>query len=148
MHLAFLLALGLSAGHASAETLVATRTIRAQQILTADDVVVTSSVVPGTLSTPQQAVGQEAKVVLYAGRPIHAKNVGSPALINRNDLVVLIYRTNGLTIATQGRALGRAGSGDRLRVMNLSSRSTVDGTVDTKGRVFVTPSQDIMDALE
>ena len=40
-------------------------------------------------------------------------------------------------IATEGRALDRAGVGERLRVMNLGSRNTVTGTVAEDGAVLV-----------
>ncbi|MFV2035181.1 MAG: flagellar basal body P-ring formation chaperone FlgA [Halocynthiibacter sp.] len=93
-------------------------------------------VIAGTLHFPQQAIGLEALVVLYAGRPIRANDVGPAAVIERNQIVTLIYQQGALIIATEARALGRAGPGDRLRVMNLASRSTVSGRVGVNGSVY------------
>ena len=120
-----------------AETLVAARTLRSQAILGPADVAVIADTIPGALSHPSEAVGLETRVILYAGRPIRPGDVGPPAMIERNEIVTLRYARGPLSIVTEARALGRAGLGDKLRVMNLSSRSTVSGTVTATGEVVV-----------
>ena len=127
----------LTAMPAMAETLIAARTIRSQAILTAADLNVVAGSIPGALITKDEAIGLEARVVLYAGRPIHPGDVGPPAIVERNQIVTLLYRRGGLTIVADARALGRAGIGDRLRVMNLTSRTTVTGLVHSDGTVSV-----------
>jgi len=122
---------------ASAQTLVAARTVRSQAILTPLDLSVIAKTIPGSLENPDQAIGLEARVVLYAGRPIRPGDVGPAAIIERNQIVTLLFRRGALTIAAEARALGRAGVGDMLRVMNLASRSTVSGTVRPDGTVMV-----------
>ena len=47
---------------------------------------------------------------------------------------------NRACIVTEGRALDRAGIGERLRVLNLSSRTTVTATVQGAGLATVGPS--------
>ena len=122
---------------AVAETLVAARTIRAQAILAPSDLAIIDKTIPGSLANADQAIGMEARVVLYAGRPIRPSDLGPPAIIERNQIVTLVYRRGGLTIAADARALARAGVGDALRVMNLASRSTVTGLVRGDGTVTV-----------
>ncbi len=140
MKLMIALAVLLSAP-ADAETLVATRTIRSQAIIRAEDVMVTDDRVPGALGSVEAVLGKEARVILYAGRPIRHGDVGPPALIERNQIVTLRYVTGGLRITAEARALDRAGAGDSLRVMNLSSRSTVTGHVLPSGEVIAGPTQ-------
>lgn len=123
----------------AAETLIATRTIRAHAVLVAGDVAVVAALVPGALSDPAEALGQEARVMLYAGRPIRHGDVGPRASVERNQLVTLVYRAGPLAILTEGRALARGGAGDVIRVMNLSSRSTVTGRILPDGSVGVGP---------
>ena len=127
------------AGPASADTVVAARTVRAQAILTPADLTVVDGQTPGTFRRPAEAVGQEARVVLYAGQPVRIDEVGPPAIVERNQIVPLLFRRGGLSIVTEGRALGRAGAGDRLRVMNIGSRNIVTGTVGADGRIRVGP---------
>ncbi len=122
---------------AAAETVVAARTIRAQAIITPADVTVIDKSIPGTLSLAAEAVGLEARVMLYSGRPIRPGDIGPPAIIERNQIVTLIYRSGPLTIAAEARAMARAGVGDAVRVMNLASRTTVTGIVRADGTVSV-----------
>jgi flagella basal body P-ring formation protein FlgA len=122
---------------AMADTVVAARTLRAGTILTGADLAMIAEDVPGAISSLDDALGQEARVNLYAGRPIRAGEIGPPALVERNQIVTLIYDQGGLTIATEGRVLDRGGVGDRIRVRNLGSRNTVTGTVGEDGQVYV-----------
>lgn len=125
---------------ALADTVVASRTIRAQTVLEAGDVVLAAGEVGGALSDPAQAVGQEARVTLYAGRPIRSGDLGPPAVVERNQLVPLSYVSGPLAIVTEGRALARGGIGDSVNVMNLASRSIVIGRIGADGMVRVGPN--------
>ncbi len=122
-----------------AETLVAARTIRAQTILTPADLALIETSVAGMLSDPEDAIGLEARTILYEGRPIRPTDVGPAAIVERNSIVTLVFQAGTLTITAEGRAMGRAGPGDSLRVMNLASRTTVTGVVAPDGRVIVGP---------
>lgn len=133
------LVLLLLAGPAPAETLVAARTVRAQTVLAAEDLALIRETVPGMLVDPLQALGQEARITLYAGRPIRPGDIGPPAIVDRNQIVPLAYHAGGLSILTEGRALMRGGVGDTIRVMNLASRSTISGRILADGTVTVAP---------
>lgn len=121
-----------------ADVLLAARTLRAGTAITAADVVLTADPAPpGAAMHPEDAIGQEARVTLYAGRPIPFANLVPPALVERNQLVSLVFRSGSLDIRVDGRALGRGAEGDEIRIMNLASRSTVFGTVAGPGLVSV-----------
>lgn len=125
---------------AMADSLVATRTIRAQSVVQADDVTLVAAEIPNALGEVADAVGLEARVAIYAGRPISAADLGPAAIIDRNQIVSLAYQSGALAILTEGRALSRGGVGDVIRVMNLASHSTVSGRVSADGTVLVGPN--------
>jgi flagella basal body P-ring formation protein FlgA len=127
----------LLANPALADSLVAARTLRAHSVLAPDDMVLVAADLPGALTSPDLAVGQETRVAIYAGRPILATALGPAALVERNQTVLLIYRSAGLTISTEGRALDRGAEGARIKVMNLASKSTVTGVIGPGGVVHV-----------
>jgi flagella basal body P-ring formation protein FlgA len=127
----------LLAGPAMGDSLVATRTLQAHTVLTAEDVVLVAADLPGALTAVDLAVGQETRVAIYAGRPVLATALGPAALVERNQMVVLSYRSAGLTISTEGRALDRGAEGERIKVMNLASKSTVTGVIGPEGIVHV-----------
>ncbi|MDQ7069359.1 MAG: flagellar basal body P-ring formation chaperone FlgA [Rhodobacterales bacterium] len=122
---------------AHAEMVVPTHTIRAQSILSREDLIVKNATVPGAYSNLDELLGLEARVALYPGRPIRPGDVGPAAIVERNQIVLLIYDRGGLRISTEGRSLMRGGAGDRIRVMNMASRATVSGRIQPSGDVIV-----------
>ncbi|MEO0911634.1 MAG: flagellar basal body P-ring formation chaperone FlgA [Pseudomonadota bacterium] len=131
------LLLMLLAGPVAAETLLANRAIPSRTVISAEDVRVSAQSVPGTYADPAEVIGLEARVTIYPGRPIRRGDLGAPAVIERNQIVSLRYTVGGLFIETEGRALGRAGIGDLVRVMNINSRNTVTGRVGPNGIIEV-----------
>lgn len=132
-----LLLLALLCTEAQAETVVATRSIRPQEIITADAVRLDQAVVPGAYASLEEVIGQEAIYAVYPGRAVMQGAVGEPAMVDRNQVVELIYEYGGLRIVTEGRALGRGAVGDRIRVMNVSSKTTLFGTIAENGTILV-----------
>lgn len=131
------LAIALLAQPALADSLVATRTIRAQSVIGPDDVTLVGADIPGALTDPSEALGQETRIAIYAGRAVRPMDLGTPALVERNQVVTLVYLSGGLAISTEGRAMGRGAQGAVIRVINLASRSTVSGKVGPDGAVYV-----------
>ncbi len=122
---------------AGADSLVAARAIVGNTIVSEADIRFARSDIEGAVSDPAAVVGREAKVTIYAGRPIRAGDFRAPALVERNDIVRLRYRSGGLVIEADGRALDRGAAGERISVMNLTSRTTLSGVVRNSGYVEV-----------
>ena len=128
----------LAAPVAAQTELLATRTLRATQVIGPDDLAPGREPArTGFVSDPAEAVGMEARVTLYAGRPIPLASLPPAALVERNQLVTLIFRQGGLEIRVEGRALGRAGPDETIRVLNLASRTAVTGRAIGPGLVSV-----------
>lgn len=136
-HLILICAL-VTADASFGDTLVAARTIPSHTIISIEDLAIKEANTLGALTLVDDAIGQEARVAIYAGRPIRRSDIGSPALVERNQIVKLAYSNGGLNISVEARALGRGSAGDVLRFMNLDSRSTISGTVQNDGTILVT----------
>lgn len=130
-------ALILCALPVQAETVFATRTIPPQTIIAATDLDLRDDVIPGAARATDELIGMEARVALYAGRPISPTDVGFPAVIERNQIIPLIYDAGVIQITTEGRSLERAEPGEVIRVMNLSSRTTVSARAGLDGSAYV-----------
>ncbi|MEM9796280.1 MAG: flagellar basal body P-ring formation chaperone FlgA [Pseudomonadota bacterium] len=127
----------LSATPALADAVMVTRPVRAGDALAADILAFLDVEAEDAFGDPRDVVGLEARVNLYPGRAIRHRDVGAPTVVRRNTVVPLIFVRGGLTITVEGRALDRAGAGESVRIMNLSSRSTVTGTATADGAVIV-----------
>ena len=132
-----IIALMVTTQDAAADTLTAARLVRANTVISAADLAVSDAEIPGALGADTDILGLEARVTLYPGHPIRPQDVGPAALIERNQQVVLVYRSGGLTILAEARSLSRGAVGDTIRAMNLSSRTTVFGRVEPDGSVSV-----------
>ncbi|MES2435831.1 MAG: flagellar basal body P-ring formation chaperone FlgA [Pseudomonadota bacterium] len=129
-----------SAFPALADSVVATRTIRAHSVLSAEDVTLVAMDIPQALTDIAAAIGQETRVAIYAGKPIQVAQIGPSAIIERNQIVPLSYSAGGLSILTEGRALARGGIGETIEVMNLTSRTKVAGLIGPDGVLRVGPN--------
>ena len=137
MHLALVFALFFITCPVAAETVVAVTAVRSNTILTAAHLAVIPNKIAGGVSDPAELIGLETRVNLYPNRPVLRQDVGAPRVIHRNEIVNLTYAQAGLRISVEGRALGPAGLGEDVRVMNLSSRNTIVGVVEAPGEVSV-----------
>ncbi|MEL7464236.1 MAG: flagellar basal body P-ring formation chaperone FlgA [Pseudomonadota bacterium] len=117
--------------------LFAARTIPAGALISPADVKQSAKPIAGALTKPEEVVGREARVALYAGRAILRGDVRDPALVDRNQMVVMRFSRGPLAIRAEGRALDRGAAGERVRVMNLSSRNVVSGVVLEDGDIAV-----------
>ncbi|WP_363322747.1 flagellar basal body P-ring formation chaperone FlgA [uncultured Litoreibacter sp.] len=131
-----LLVWAVISGPVAAQTLVPSQTLRPGHLVTATDVMV-SEAGHGAFTKVSQVVGLEVQRVLYRGRPIQAGDLGAAAVVQRNQIVTLIFQTGAISIATEGRSLGRGAVGDKLRVLNLASKNTVVGRVSETGDILV-----------
>lgn len=120
-----------------AETVVATRTIRAQEVIPSDAIRVDAARIAGAYDNINAVIGQEARVAIYPGKPILRGTIGAPALVERNQLVEMVFQRGGLRITSEGRALGRGGKGERIRVMNMGSRNVLFALIQADGSVSV-----------
>ncbi|MEM9096856.1 MAG: flagellar basal body P-ring formation chaperone FlgA [Pseudomonadota bacterium] len=134
---AFVGCASMIAGDAPAESVIAARAIAGKSIVQPADLRLAEQAIDGALSDPAEAVGREARVTIYAGRPISAGDLRAPAIVERNDIVRLRYARGPLVIEADGRALDRGAVGDRISVMNMASRSVLVGVVGPDGVVGV-----------
>lgn len=139
MRSALLIWFCLLSGQALADVIVAQHTIRPKTLITEDDLLLRPVEVLGALSDPADVVGKEARISLYAGRPIRATDLREPAVIDRNQVAKLSYQRGSLMIQTDARALDRASVGEVIKVMNLSSKTTLYARVLPDGTLIVDP---------
>lgn len=136
MKYAFLALLVLIPLPGMADTVVATRTLRAGIVIVPQDVRIAADQ-EGSISDPAQVIGQELRVMVSEGRPVQPEFIGAPTIVARNQIVTLIYEKGVLRIAAEGRALTAGGAGQMVRVMNNASRVTVVGRIASDGTVIV-----------
>lgn len=133
------LALMLLPAPALADAVILTRSLPARATVGLADITTVAADIPGAATAPDQVLGQALRVAVQAGRPLQLDDLTAPEVVVRNQLIKLHYALGGMTIAADGRALDAGAVGQAVRVMNLSSRETVQGVVLPDGSVQVAP---------
>lgn len=79
-----------------------------------------------------ELIGKAPRRLLRAGTMIRSGDVHEPVLIEKGDLITMVYRTPFMTLSARGRALEDGNRGKAIRVMNLQSKKTVEAkTMDS-----------------
>ncbi|TCH97180.1 flagellar basal body P-ring formation protein FlgA [Roseococcus sp. SYP-B2431] len=92
---------------------------------------------PGHAQQLEQVVGQELRRPMAAEQGFAVVDLGPPSIVQKNALVTLLLESPGIALTAQGRALEAAARGGTVPVMNLASRSIVEGVAVAPGRVRV-----------
>jgi len=83
------------------------------------------------------AAGMAARHQLHTGQPLHEADLMKPAIVQRNDMVTIIYQVPGVTLTLRGQAQDTGALGDTVNVLNVESKRVVRGVVAGPGRVTV-----------
>lgn len=130
-------------GAPATETLVYTRSLAAGEVLTAADVAygpVQAHQRPSDApADPDAAIGKAARKPLRAGLAVSARDLASPRVIARDELVQVTYNLGGVTLTLQGRALAAASVGEPVPVKNPQSGKTIQAVATGPGAAIVGP---------
>jgi flagella basal body P-ring formation protein FlgA len=93
----------------------------------------------GSPSDVEQVIGLSARRTLRAGAVVGARDLVSPQVIARNDMVEVAYIAGGVTLTVTGRATRDAAVGEPVPVLNTTSGRTIDAIASGPGRAMAGP---------
>jgi flagella basal body P-ring formation protein FlgA len=129
-----------------AETLVYARSLRAGEVVGAEDVV-WAAVAAAPADAPGDAeavIGLEARRPLRAGSPVAVRDLASARVIRKDDAVAVRFRSGGVNVALKGTALNAASQGELVRVMNTQSKTVVEAVAAGPGLAVVGPEAEAL----
>lgn len=94
---------------------------------------------PDMILDNETLVGMTPRRVMAPGKPVRGIDIITPELVSRGDNVTLVFDSAPLFLTAKGKALQNGGKGDTVRVVNIASNRTIEGTVTADGTVIVTP---------
>lgn len=89
----------------------------------------------GLMTNMDEAIGLTSKRALQPGKPITRSELVQPVLVKRDQPVMIISHTAGITASMPGVALKNGRKGDVIKVRNSSSQRIISGVVDDTGVV-------------
>ncbi len=123
------------------ETVVPTRPLARGDVIRSSDVVTQRRPKAGTgsdlVAGLEQAIGMAARQPLRPGQPLRRGDLMRPQLVQRGEIVTLVYEAPGMRLTMRGQALDFGAEGDAVNVLNVQSKRTIQGTVSGPGRVTI-----------
>jgi flagella basal body P-ring formation protein FlgA len=102
---------------------------------------VRTSVVRGdVMRKPSDAIGMQTKRPIAPGQPLFVNELMRPSMVVKGATVLMVLDSPGITLTAQGQAVESGAIGERIRVLNPSSRAAVEAEVIGPDRVRVAPS--------
>jgi flagella basal body P-ring formation protein FlgA len=84
-----------------------------------------------------RVVGLAAREHLQAGRLVRSIDLMRPEIVQRNEMVTLVYEIPGVMLTVRGKAAEGGAQGDVISVLNEQSKRMLQGVVVAPGRVAV-----------
>lgn len=125
---------------ATVEVLTYARNLAAGDVLQPEDVIWTTVQAHlaqgGSPSDPDMVVGLSARRALRAGAVVGQRDLISPRVIARNDMVEVAFIAGGVTLTVTGRATRDAAVGEPVPVLNTTSGRTIDAIASGPGQAM------------
>ena len=129
------------------EVLTYARSLAAGDVIQPEDVIwasVQSHLAPaGAPQDAEAVIGLEAKRALRAGTPVGPRDLASPQVIARNDMVEVAYINDGVELTVTGKATRNASAGEAVPILNVQSNRTIDAVAVAPGRAVAGPAAQI-----
>ena len=123
---------------ATVEVLTYARNLAAGDVLQPEDVIWSTVQAHlaqgGSPSDPDMIVGLSARRALRAGATVGARDLVSPRVIARNDMVEVAFIAGGVSLTVTGRATRDAAVGEPVPVLNTTSGRTIDAIASGPGQ--------------
>lgn len=128
----------------SVEVLTYARSLAAGEMVQPEDVIwsrVQSHLAPaGAPQDAEAVIGLQAKRALRAGSPVAQRDLASPQVIARNDMVEVAYISGGVELTVTGKATRNASAGEAVPILNIQSNRTIDAVAVAPGRAVTGPA--------
>lgn len=125
-------------GAGMVEALVYARNLNAGEVVRGEDLTWASvgshMVGSDAARDAESAMGKAARKPLRAGVVVSARDLVAPRVIAKDDNVTVTWRTGGVSLTLQGKALSAASAGDTVRVLNPASKKVFEAVASGPGR--------------
>jgi flagella basal body P-ring formation protein FlgA len=127
--------------HAAIAVPVLRRSVDAGDLIRKDDIEIVyrreDQIGRDVIGDANRLIGRTPQFRLRVGEPVRAQDVRQPTLVKRNSQVLIKLEYGAMSLTVQGKALEDGSRGDMIRVENLQSNKTIEGTVSGPDVVVV-----------
>ncbi|MCZ8181527.1 MAG: flagellar basal body P-ring formation chaperone FlgA [Beijerinckiaceae bacterium] len=89
------------------------------------------------LTADADLTGMIPRRTLKAGEPIRNSDLAKPILVEKNQIVTVLYNSGGLNLSMRGRSQNSGSMGEAIRVQNPQSKRIVEGVVTGQAQITI-----------
>jgi len=121
-----------------------THSLNAGDIVQPQDLAWSRDAVAGadTPRDPDAVIGMAVRRPLREGDAVSLRDVSSPMVIKKDDVISVTFAMSGLSLTLQAKALTDAAAGQSVSVMNPASRKILQAVATAPGQAVVGPEAD------
>ena len=126
------------------QVLAYAHSLNAGEIVQAQDLVWSREVVAGADAPrdPDSVIGMAVRRPLREGDAVSLRDISSPMVIKKDDVIAVTYAQSGLSLTLQAKAMTDAAAGQSLTVMNPGSKKIIQAVATAPGQAVVGPEAD------
>jgi flagella basal body P-ring formation protein FlgA len=136
------------AAHQQAPVLTYVHSLNTGDIVQAQDLAWSRDAVAGLDAPrdPDAVIGMAARRPVREGDAVSLRDVSSPMVIRKDDVIAVTFAMNGLSLSLQAKALTDAAAGQSVSVMNPASHKVIQAVATAPGQAVVGPEADQLKA--
>jgi len=98
----------------------------------------TQDIQPRMIIKAENIINMTPRRIADAGKPLMDSDMERPQIVDRGNLVTLVYNSGPIRLTTMGKALQGGGQGDIVQAVNTSSNRNIQGLISGKNEITVT----------
>ena len=132
--------------HGRGGVLAYARNLNPGEVVQASDLVWSDDAVsPGDApSDADQVIGKAARRPLREGAAVGGRDLSSPKVIARGEMVDVAFEEGGVSLVLQAKAQGDAAVGDSVTLVNVASHKTLEAVASAPGKAVVGAAADAL----
>jgi flagella basal body P-ring formation protein FlgA len=137
-----------AASRSQAPVLAFLHSLNTGDIVQAQDLTWSRDAVAGA-DAPRDAdtvIGMAARRPVREGDAVSLRDVSSPMVVKRDDVIAVTFAMNGMSLTLQAKALTDAAYGQSVSVMNPASHKIIQAVATAPGQAVVGPEADQLKA--
>jgi flagellar basal body P-ring formation protein FlgA len=130
----------------AAQVLVYARNINANDLVQASDLEWSDEAVAGADAprNPEEVIGKAARFPLRAGAAVASRDLTSPKVVKRGDMISVDFNMEGVSLSLTARAMNDAAVGEPVQVTNPSSKKVIEAVATRPGHAGIGPEADAL----
>jgi len=95
------------------------------------------NITPDIVLNEHDLINKTPRRFMASGKPVSMNDLQSPKMVDRGDMITLVFENGPMVLTTKGKSLQAGAMGDVVRVSNMDSNKNLQGVVTAHREVTI-----------